>query len=115
MLADAQGFLIASAGESGAQEGLAAFAAVAGEMVSRARMLLPLADVDSVRVIDRNRMVLTYHLFDSAGEGLGMATLGPGAPEAANTERAIVELAALVSGAEPALDQEPDQEPKPAT
>jgi hypothetical protein len=115
VLADAQGFLIASAGESAAQEGLAAFAAVAGEMVSRARMLLPLADVDSVRVTDRNRMVLTCHLFDSAGEGLGMATLGPGEPEAANTERAIVELAALVSGAEPALDQKPDQEPKPAT
>ncbi len=115
VLADAQGFLIASAGESGAQEGLAAFAAVAGEMVSRARMLLPLADVDSVRVTDRNRMVLTCHLFDSAGEGLGMATLGPGEPEAANTERAIVELAALVSGSEPALDQEPDEEPKPAS
>ncbi|HEX7498815.1 MAG TPA: hypothetical protein VF524_00770, partial [Polyangia bacterium] len=63
-------------------------------------------------------MVLTCHLFDSAGEELGMATLGPGAPEAANTERAIHELAALVSGAEPDLDQEPDQgpdQPKPGT
>jgi hypothetical protein len=60
-------------------------------------------------------MVLTCHLFDSAGEGLGMATLGPGEPEPAITERAIVELAALVLGAEPALDQKLDQEPKPAT
>jgi len=111
VLADAQGFLIASAGESGAQEGLAAFAAVAGEMVSRARMLLPLADVDSVRVIDHNKIVLTCHLFDSAGEGLGVATLGPGEPKAANTERAIVELAALVSGAEPTAGRDP----KPAS
>jgi hypothetical protein len=103
VLADAQGFLIASAGESAAQEGLAAFAAVAGEMVSRARMLLPLAEVDSVRVTDRNSMVLTCHLFDSAGEGLGVATLGPGEPEAGNTARAIVELATIVSGAEPAV------------
>lgn len=100
VLADAQGFLIASAGESAAQEGLAAFAAVAGEMVSRARMLLPLAEVSSVRVTDKNSMVLTCHLFDSAGEGLGMATLGPGEPEVGNTARAIVELAAIVSGAE---------------
>jgi hypothetical protein len=108
VLADAQGFLIASAGESAAQEGLAAFAAVAGEMVSRARMLLPLAEVDSVRVTDRNSMVLTCHLFDSAGEGLGLATLGPDEPEAGNTARAIVELSAIVSGAEPAKGGEPD-------
>jgi hypothetical protein len=107
VLADAQGFLIAGAGESAAQEGLAAFAAVAGEMVSRARMLLPLAEVDSVRVTDINSMVLTCHLFDSAGEGLGVATLGPGEPEAGNTARAIVELAAIVSGAEPARAEEP--------
>ncbi len=100
VLADAQGFLIASAGEAATQEGLAAFAAVAGEMVSRARMLLPLAEVDSVRVTDRNSMVLTCHLFDSAGEGLGMATLGPGEPEAGHAARAIAGLAAVVSGAE---------------
>ncbi len=100
VLADAQGFLIAGAGESAVQEGLAAFAAVAGEMVSRARMLLPLAEVDSVRVTDRNSMVLTCRLFDSAGEGLGMATLGPGEPETAPAARAIAELAAIVSGAE---------------
>jgi hypothetical protein len=108
VLADAQGFLIAGAGESGAQEGLAAFAAVAGEMVSRARMLLPLAEVDSLRVTDRNSMVLTCHLFESAGEGLGVTTLGPGEPEAGNTARAIVELAAIVSGVAPGADPEPD-------
>jgi hypothetical protein len=108
VLADAQGFLIAGAGESGAQEGLAAFAAVAGEMVSRARMLLPLAEVDSLRVTDRNSMVLTCHLFQSAGEGLGVTTLGPGEPEAGNTARAIVELAAIVSGVAPGADPEPD-------
>jgi len=108
VLADAQGFLIAGAGESAAQEGLAAFAAVAGEMVSRARMLLPLAEVDSLRVTDRNSMVLTCHLFESAGEGLGVTTLGPGEPEAGNTARAIVELAAIVSGVAPATDSDPE-------
>jgi hypothetical protein len=108
VLADAQGFLIAGAGESAAQEGLAAFAAVAGEMVSRARMLLPLAEVDSLRVTDRNSIVLTCHLFDSAGEGLGITTLGPGEPEAGNTARAIVGLSAIVSGVEPAATQEPE-------
>lgn len=100
VLADAQGFLIASAGESVAQEGLAAFAAVAGEMVTRARALLPLAEVDSVRVVDHNSMVLTCHLFESAGEGLGIATLGPGEPRPEHTARAVAELAAIVSGGE---------------
>ena len=109
VLADAQGFLIAGAGESVAQEGLAAFAAVAGEMVSRARMLLPMAEVDSLRVVDRNSMVLTCHLFESAGEGLGVATLGPGEPDACNTARAIVELSALIAGASPVAG-----EPEPA-
>ena len=108
VLADAQGFLIAGAGESAAQEGLAAFAAVAGEMVSRARMLLPLAEVDSLQVTDRNSIVLTCHLFDSAGEGLGITTLGPGEPEAGNTARAIVELSAIVSGVEPAAPPKPE-------
>ena len=99
VLADAQGFLIAGAGETLTQEGLAAFAAVAGEMVARARMLLPLAAVNAVRVIDANSMVLTCHLFDSDGQGLEIATLGPGEPPAENTQRAIGQLAATISGA----------------
>jgi hypothetical protein len=97
VLADAQGFLIAGAGESFAQEGLAAFAAVASDLVGRARMLLPLADVRSVRVTDANHMILTCHLFDSDGQGLGVATLGPGEATAEKTQQAIVELDAIVS------------------
>jgi hypothetical protein len=62
--------------------------------------LLPLAEVDSVRVVDHNSMVLTCHLFESAGEGLGIATLGPGEPRPENTARAVAELAAIVSGGE---------------
>jgi hypothetical protein len=58
VLADTQGFLIASAGEPMPQEGMAAFTAIASEMVARTRILLPLADVDSVRVRDTNRIVL---------------------------------------------------------
>jgi hypothetical protein len=98
VLADSQGFLIAGAGESVAQEGLAAFAAVAGEMVSRARMLLPLAEVHAVRVTDANSIVLTCHLFNSEEQGLGIATLGPGEPSLENTQHAVVELAAIISG-----------------
>jgi hypothetical protein len=97
VLADAQGFLIAGAGESFAQEGLAAFAAVATDLVGRARMLLPLADVRSVRVTDANAMIVTCHLFDSDGQGLGVATLGPGEATAEKTQQAIVELDAIVS------------------
>ena len=108
VLADAQGFLIAGAGESVAQEGLAAFAAVAGEMVNRARMLLPLAQIDSLRVTDANRMVLTCHLFSSAGEALGVATLGPGEPKVEETARAIAGLAAIVAGTDLAADVTPE-------
>lgn len=109
VLADAQGFLIASAGESVTQEGLAAFAAVAGEMAARARMLLPLADIESVRLSDANRMVLSCHLFASAGEKLGVATLGPGEPPPEDTARTIAGVAAIVCGA--GFAQESDAEP----
>jgi hypothetical protein len=117
VLADKQGFLIAAAGESVAEEGLAAFAAVASEMVARARMLLPLADVSSVRVTDANRMVLTCHLFEGGGEGLGIATLGPGEPKAESTTRAIAGLATIVAGPPAAEETPPPAEttPKPAT
>lgn len=97
VLADGQGFLIAGAGESMAQEGLAAFAGVAGDLVARARMLLPLADVDSIRLTDANRMVLSCHLFDSDGQSLEIATLGPGEPPAEDTQRTIAGLAATLS------------------
>jgi hypothetical protein len=107
VLADVQGFLIASVGEPVTQEGLAAFAAVAGEMVSRARALLPLAEADSVRITDKNNTVLTCHLFSSAGEGLGVATLGPAEAKAADTARAIAGLAAIVSGENSPTSEEP--------
>lgn len=97
VLADGQGFLIAGAGESMAQEGLAAFAGVAGDLVARARMLLPLADVSSIRLTDANRMVLSCHLFDSDGQNLEIATLGPGEPPAEDTQRTIAGLAATLS------------------
>jgi len=102
VLADAQGFLIAGAGESVAQEGLAAFAAVAGDLVSRARMLLPLADVSSVRLTDANSMVLTCHLFDSDWQGLEIATLGPGEPPAESTQQTIAGLSATLSSGDSA-------------
>lgn len=109
VLADGQGFLIASAGESVAEEGLAAFAAVASEMVGRARMLLPLADIRSIRVLDANDMVLTCHLFDSSGEPMGVATLGPAEAPADNTARAIAGVAAVVAPRD-AGDETPEPE-----
>ena len=98
VLADTQGFLIASAGEPMPQEGMAAFTAIASEMVARTRILLPLADVDSVRVRDTNRIVLACRLFETGGQGLGVATLGPGEPSVPDADRAVDELAVAVAG-----------------
>jgi hypothetical protein len=97
VLADAQGFLIAGVGESTTQEGLAAFAAVAGDMISRARMLLPIAEGKAVRVTDKNQMVLTCHLFESDGQGLGLCTIGPGEPSPLPTSQALFDLAAIMA------------------
>jgi hypothetical protein len=98
VLADTQGFLIASAGEPMPQEGLAAFTAIASEMVARTRILLPLADVDSIRVRDTNRIVLSCRLFETGGQGLGLATLGPGEPSLPDADRVVNELAVAVAG-----------------
>jgi hypothetical protein len=73
-LADTQGFLIASAGEPMPQEGMAAFTAIASEMVARTRILLPLADVDSIRVRDTNRIILSCRLFQTCTYVRVMAT-----------------------------------------
>jgi hypothetical protein len=97
-LADTQGFLIASAGEPMPQEGLAAFAAIASDMVARTRVLLPLADVDAIRLSDTNRVILSCRLFETGGQGLGVATLGPGEPSAQDADRVVNELAVAVAG-----------------
>ncbi len=98
VLADVQGFLIASAGETHPQEGLAAFAAIASDMVARTRMLLPLADVSSVRISDTNQIVLSCRLFATGGQGLGVATLGPGEPSREDADRVVSELTTAVVG-----------------
>ena len=98
VLADTQGFLIASAGEPMPQEGMAAFTAIASEMVARTRILLPLADVDSIRVRDTNRIILSCRLFETGGQGLGLATLGPGEPSVPDADRVVSELAVAVAG-----------------
>jgi hypothetical protein len=105
VLADTQGFLIASAGEPMPQEGMAAFTAIASEMVARTRILLPLADVDSIRVRDTNRIVLSCRLFETGGQGLGLATLGPGEPSGPDADRVVSELAVAVAG----KSAEPDE------
>ena len=105
VLADTQGFLIASAGEPMPQEGLAAFTAIASEMVARTRILLPLADVDSIRVRDTNRIILSCRLFETGGQGLGLATLGPGEPSVPDADRVVNELAVAVAG----KSAEPDE------
>jgi hypothetical protein len=113
ILADAQGFLIAGAGEHTTQEGLAAFAAVAGDMVSRARMLVPLADVEEVRVMDTNHTVLCCHLFKADDQGLGVLTLGPGEADPEATTHAIADLSLFVSGKITDLETPSEETPEP--
>jgi hypothetical protein len=97
VLADTQGFLIARAGESVVEEGLAAFAAVVAEMVTRARSMLPLADVESVRLTDANKTILTCRLFETEDMVLGVATLGSDEPPAEGAKKAVVGLSAILA------------------
>ncbi len=97
VLADTQGFLIASAGESWVEEGLAAFAAVAADTVARTQRLLPLTNVESIRLTDANHTVLTCRLFESEGHGVGVATLGSDEPPPEKAGQAIVGLATILS------------------
>jgi hypothetical protein len=110
VLADQQGFLVAGAGESEPQEALAAFVAVVVDIVGRVRSLLPLSQVASVRLEARNQVIVSCHLFESAGSGLGLATIGSADPEPAMTRNVVEGLAAVVAGGEscaalPALEE----------
>lgn len=97
VLADTQGFLIASVGESWVEEGLAAFAAVAADMVTRTRGLLPVSKIETVKLTDANHTVLTCRLFESEGHGLGLATLGSDEPPPEGTGQAVAGLAAILA------------------
>jgi hypothetical protein len=76
VLADRQGFPIAASGESLAQDGLAAFSALAGDMASRAETLLPVGSVQWVWVIDKNHTQISCRFFDCGSESFTLSTLG---------------------------------------
>ena len=76
VLADHQGFPIASSGELEPQDGLAAFSAVAGDAARNAETLLPVGSVQSVWVIDKNRTQISCRFFNCGSESFTLSTLG---------------------------------------
>jgi hypothetical protein len=70
-------------------------------MVARTRILLPLAEVDSIRVRDTNRIILSCRLFETGGQGLELATLEPREPSVPDADRVVNELAVAGKITEP--------------
>jgi cell division protein FtsB len=79
VLADHQGFAIATGGELEAQDGLAAFSAVAGDVARSAETLLPVGSVQWVWVIDKNRTQVSCRFFDCGSDSFTLSTLGQAA------------------------------------
>jgi hypothetical protein len=92
VLADGNGFVIANAGDSAAEEGLAAFTGLVGEMTKRARAFLPLGVLDSLKIFDSNGIAISCRFFDSAGTSYALATVNNQEPEHSSSEDGFVDL-----------------------
>jgi hypothetical protein len=96
-LADAQGLLVASAGDARTQEGLAAFSALSSELAERARALLPLGEVKFVRLLDENQVTVACRLFGAAGEEYGLSTIGSRDLDLARADEAASSLGRAIT------------------
>jgi chromosome segregation ATPase len=92
VLADGNGFVIANAGETYAQEGLAAFTGLMGEMTMRARTFLPLGDLVNLKIIDSNAVAISCRFFESAGMSYALATVDTEEPGSDEAEERAVDL-----------------------
>ncbi len=92
ILADGNGFLVASAGEAHDQEDLAAFTGLVGEMTTRARAFLPLGDLINLRIIDSNAVAISCRFFDSEGTSYALATVDTDLPGTDPAEERTVDL-----------------------
>ena len=92
VLADGNGFLVANAGETDAQEGLAAFTGLVGEMTTRARAFLPLGNLINLKIIDSNAVAISCRFFDSGGMSYALATVDTEEPGRDEAEERAVDL-----------------------
>jgi chromosome segregation ATPase len=105
VLADSQGFPIVTAGDALPQEGLAAFAGLAGEFAARARTLLPLGEIVRVCLHDANCMDASCRIFTSGGSEYGLATVGHAEGDAAETDALVAGLSQAIAAGK--SDQRP--------
>jgi hypothetical protein len=76
VLADRQGFTVATSGELLAQDGLAAFSALALDVARGAETLLPLGSVQRIWIIDKYQTQVSCRFFECGGETFTLCTLG---------------------------------------
>ncbi len=109
-LADAQGFLVASAGDALTQEGLAAFSALSSEMAQRVRTLLPLGPVKLIRLLDTNQVTVACRLFGAAGEEYGLSTIGAEELDLGQTDEVARSLSqAITAGRDGGNEEQPER------
>jgi hypothetical protein len=85
VVADAQGLLVAGAGEAGHHEGMAAIAGLIGHLAMTASDLLPLSGEHTVYIEDPNKVSLSYRIFQSGTDTFALGTLGTKKPPEAKT------------------------------
>ncbi len=97
VLADRQGFVVASSGEAPFQDGLAAFAALVGDVARRVETLLPLSTVQWIGLVDRNRTRVHCRLFDCNAEPFTLSTLGQAALEPDSADGVLATVTAQLT------------------
>jgi long-subunit acyl-CoA synthetase (AMP-forming) len=93
VLADRQGFVVATSGEQELQERLAAFSALLDDVAHRAESLLPLGAVEWVRLVAKNRMEIACRRFGCGEEPLTLCTIGMASLEPHQVDRVLSDVA----------------------
>jgi chromosome segregation ATPase len=108
VLADTKGLPVFAAGDLFPQEGLAAFAALAGDMAQRAQSLLPLSNVRLVTLIDANNMSVSCRLFSLGQDDFAVAALGPEVLNKQEADQLVAEMQESMASEVPAADDSRD-------
>ncbi len=104
VLADTKGLPVFAAGDPFPHEGLAAFAALAGDMAQRAQSLLPLSNVRLVTLIDANNMSVSCRLFSLGQDDFAVAALGPEVLNKQEADQLVAEMQESMASEVPAAD-----------
>lgn len=96
VLADANGIVVAAAGEKSLRDGIAATAQMFSTLSSQFKGMVPFGSVESFHVSDNDSVVISGRAFKAAGETITLSTYGQHLPSDRMLQTAMVNLSSAL-------------------